>query len=303
MLKVLISGSSGLIGKKLSFFLESTPEYEVWKLVRMETKKPNEITWHPSKGFIDSKKMAEIEFDIIIHLSGENVFGIWTENKKNEILKSRVESTKLIVETIRNLSHKPSLFICASGISFYGSDTGSMIADENSPQGSGFLAQVSREWEQSTVPLINDGIRVVNMRLGVVLDLTGGFMSMVVPVFNFYGGGVLGDGTQYFPWITLEDVVYAIEFIIKNNQLNGPINFVSPNLVNNYEFTKTLGSVLNRPTFMWVPKFLFKISYFLFGDFVYEAILSSVRATPTKLIQSGFKFKDPQLETALKRML
>ncbi|MFN7181720.1 MAG: TIGR01777 family oxidoreductase, partial [Planctomycetota bacterium] len=236
----------------------------------------------------------------IIHLGGEPITGTrWTQEKKRQIYESRIHSTKLIVEKITRIHHPPKIFMSASAIGYYG-DRGDELLTEESMAGSGFLAQTAYDWEQVTKPASQCGIRVVNLRFGVVLSRVGGALpSMLVP-FKLGLGGKLGNGKQYMSWITIDDVINIIYELILNNNLSGPVNIVSPNPVTNSDFTKTLGKILNRPTIVGVPSFIIRL---LFGEMGKSIFLSSLRVYPEKLLSYGYKFLYPDLECALKHVL
>ena len=194
---------------------------------------------------------------------------------------------------------KPSVLVSASATGFYG-NRGDEIVDESSPSGSGFLAEVCREWEAATKPARDAGIRVVNLRIGPVLSPKGGALAKMLPPFKAGVGGVVGSGKQYLSWIALDDVVAAIVFALKAEQLAGPVNAVTPGAVTNYEFTKTLGHVLGRPTIFPMPAFAARLA---FGEMADEMLLGGVRVEPRALTAAGFKFAYPQLEPALRHLL
>ena len=198
----------------------------------------------------------------------------------------------------------PSLFLCASAVGIYGYNTGDRTLDETwTLPGDGFLAEVTEAWEGETAVLnrITKGkTRVVNARLGVVLSKKGGILAKLLPIFSLGGGGILGDGKQYFSWITLDDVVSALTHIIENSSLEGPVNLVAPLPVTNLEFTKAFGGALRRPTILPVPEIAVKG---IFGEMGEEMLLGGQRVVPAKLIKSGFKFQDATIQDALKRLL
>jgi len=244
----------------------------------------------------------------VIHLAGETVVGLWTQQKKNAIKQSRAITTKFLSETLQTLSSPPKVCLFASGINYYYDKEQQAefeargetpLMDENFPQGkSGFLNDVTKEWEDNTKGL--SGIRTVNMRISVVLARDGGMLQMMYWPFLFGLGGVMGSGKQYFSWIHIQDVLRAIEFILENENISGGVNFASPNPVTNYDWTKGLGSALWRPTLFWIPSFILKTSRFLLNEFVEETILVSLRTIPKKLLDNGFKFQYPDLQSALK---
>ena len=281
-MKILLSGSSGLIGSALKSSLINEG-HEVLPL---------------SRDFNQSIDFTNV--DVVIHLAGENIAqGRWTKEKKAEIKNSRINNTRLLSEQIATSNHKPSLFISSSATGFYG-DRLDSILDEKSSSGSGFLPEVCVEWEQSTQPAEQAGVRTVHIRTGIVLSKKGGALKKMLPPFQMGGGGILGSGNQYMSWISLEDEIRAISFIIHNSNIVGPVNLTAPNPVNNKEFTKVLGKVLKRPTIVPLPGFAAKL---IFGEMADAILLTGNRVLPNKLIEAGFKFNHETLEIALKNVL
>ncbi|KAF2075793.1 hypothetical protein CYY_002876 [Polysphondylium violaceum] len=317
MKKILISGSSGFIGSPLVEFLRSKIEqYEVYTLVRRPSTSRYEIEWNPERGQLDKDTLENLSPNVVIHLSGENIVGFWTEDKKRKILESRVKPTHLLCETLAGLKNPPQLFISASGCTIYGTNCSSPT-DEFAPKGQGFLADVVEKWEKACEPLhernrnivkkeeatpsagTNTPVatRIVHLRIGLVLHLSGAFLGTIYYPFLFGLGGIVGSGQQYIPWVSMRDTLSIIEFIITNNQVNGPVNVSSINPSTNAEFTKTLGSVLNRPTICWVPEFL--INMVMGKEMAGETMLNSQNIIPTKLVNYGFKFTDTNLYETL----
>lgn len=295
-MKILISGSSGFIGTSLINYLTKNG-CEVKRLIRKSPQSGNEITWD-----IDTEKY-EIDnfegFDAFINLSGENIFGYWTEAKKKRIIESRLKSTKLLAKIIKKLKSPPSTFLSASAIGFYG-NRGDEILDEYSQKGSGFFPKLADEWEKCANQAIDKNIRVVNLRIGLVLSKDGGALKKMITPFRFGLGGNIADGNMYWSWITLDDLMSAVLFIINNKSIKGAVNMVSEKPLKNKEFTKILGKVLSRPTVLPVPSFIIKT---LLGEFGDEALLASTRVVPKKLTDAGFKFGDKDLEKTLSDML
>lgn len=244
--------------------------------------------------------------NVVIHLAGESVFGWWRQEKKNEILKSRVEGTSFLCQTLLNLKHgPPPVFISASGVNFYGLE-GDKEYNEECEAGdkSLLLTRVTIEWEREASVLESRGVRVVYLRIGIVLSPSGGMLGTLLPPFKACLGGVMGTGNQYMPWISMHDALRAIMFTIKNDKISGPVNICAPNPVTNYTFTKTLGTQLGRLTVMWVPEIVLRFAdYFLFFGMLKETALASLRVVPQKLLASGFQFRDVNLEEALQREL
>jgi uncharacterized protein (TIGR01777 family) len=295
-MKILIAGASGLVGSALVSKLKAEGA-EVTPLVRSAAK-PGEIEWHPDRASIDPPALEG--FDAVINLAGDGIAnGRWTEEKKRRILDSRVNGTRLLSETMAQLSRKPKTFINASAIGFYGS-RGDALVDEESEPGEGFLAGVCRQWESATAPAEQAGIGVVKLRLGVILTKDGGIMGSMLAPFKLGLGGKIGSGEQVISWVAMDDVVAAISFILQNESLRGPINVVAPHPATNEEFTKTLGRVLSRPTFMTMPAFA---AHLAFGEMADEMMLSSTRVAGKVLNDAGFKFNYPELEGAVRAML
>jgi hypothetical protein len=293
-MNILISGASGLIGSEVNRLL-TEQGYTVLPLQRDTTQVPS---WN-----IDQKDIqldGHEKIDVVIHLAGENVArGRWNAAKKERILQSRVEGTHLLADFFAKASYKPRLMISASATGFYG-DRGDEELDEGSPKGAGFLSDVSHAWEEATQPAQEAGIRVVNMRFGMVLTPDGGALTKVLPLFKTGLGGPLGNGHQYMSWVALHDVAQAVLHIIKQEELHGPVNIVAPHPVTNRQFTRALGRVLHRPAFLPVPKFF--LSLFL-GEMAQELLFASARVYPRKLQASGYTFVMPELESALQSML
>lgn len=297
-MKILISGATGLIGSTLKEHL-SVKGHKIHSLVRtLPLKSGEHIHWEPDKGVLPPDKIEGM--DAVIHLAGENIAGgRWTRARKERILSSRIAGTRLLADTLAGLSEKPFIYICASGINYYG-DCGDKIVDESAGIGRGFLPNVCKEWEAATEPADSAGIRTVKMRLGMVLSGNGGALKKMLPPFRLGLGGKLGSGKQYMSWIEINDLVRAIEYIIENKSLTGPVNLSSPAPVTNHEFTKALGKILRRPTFFAAPAFALKL---VLGEMADELLLTSIRAHPKKLIEAGFEFQFPELKTALKEVL
>lgn len=294
-MKVLLSGATGLVGSSLTTFL-TTGGHTVVPLHRSRSGKG--VRWNPSRGELDA---GEIEgFDAVVHLAGENIAsGRWTAARKREIRDSRVKGTRLLCETLAKLKSPPKTLVCASAIGFYG-DRGDESLDETAAAGTGFLPEVCQEWEAATEPARAAGIRVVNLRFGVVLSLAGGALKTMLPPFRMGVGGKLGSGKQWMSWIALDDAVGTIHHALITDGLSGPVNAVAPHAVTNLEFTKTLGRVLSRPTFFAVPAFGARIA---FGELADALLLASTHVVPGKLSSSGYPFRFAHLEGALRHLL
>jgi uncharacterized protein (TIGR01777 family) len=296
-MRVLVSGSSGMVGSALVRRLESEGN-RVTRLVRKPNWLGDVVFWDPGSSALAP---AAVEgYDAVVHLAGESIAsGRWTEEKKKEIRLSRVRGTRLLAETLARSTRPPKLLVCASAVGYYG-DRGDEILTEESASGSGFLAEVCREWEASAEAARKAGIRVVNLRSGLILSSTGGALKQMLTVFRLGLGGKFGDGKQWMSWIALDDVVGVILHAISKESLSGPTNTTSPEPVRNEEFTNTLGRVLGRPTIFFVPAALARVAL---GDMAQELLLSSTRAVPKRLTASGFQFRYPDLEGALRQAL
>jgi len=295
MSRVLISGASGLIGSALVPSLEQMG-VEVVRLVRGPARNAGQISWNPME---DMEPAAMSGFSAVIHLAGESVVGRWTAAKKRTIRESRVRGTQGLAHALAQAESKPRLFVCASAIGFYG-DCGDEILSEESARGSGFLSEVSREWEAASGIAVEAGIRRVNLRIGLVLSGKGGALAKMLPAFKLGLGGRLGSGEQWWSWIHLDDLVGAIHHVMQSEALSGPVNLVAPNPVRNADFTKTLASVLGRPAFFSVPAFAVR---FGLGEMAQELMLASQRVEPTKLKASGYRFQFQDLRTALEDLV
>jgi uncharacterized protein len=295
-MKVAVTGSSGLIGTSLVSFL-SKKDIVVSKILR-ENPEDDDISWKPEDGDWNSAFTGGV--DGIIHLAGESVAsGKWTRKKKEKIRNSRIEGTKRLCEHILKLSNPPSVLVCASAIGYYG-NRGVEFLNEGSPRGSGFLPDVCLGWEEATESVSKAGIRVVNVRFGIVLSKDGGALAKMMTPFKIGMGGKIGSGTQYMSWIAMDDATSAIYHTLITESLKGPVNVTAPNPVTNKEFTTTLGEVLKRPAVVPIPAFAAKLA---FGEMANDLLLASTKVAPKRLSDSGYKFQYPELENALKHVL
>ena len=293
-MRILVSGSNGLLGKALCTSLFQDGQ----AIVRLLRTRGEGVFWDPAQGKLDIASLGEI--DAVIHLSGDPIAtGRWSVSKKQCIMDSRIDSTRFLSQTLATLPHPPKTFVCASALGFYG-DRGVEWIDESSACGTGFLAEVCSAWETATEPARAAGIRVVHARFSMVLTKGGGGLATMLPAFRLGLGGPLGSGEQFVSWITLTDAVRAIRFVLDHPNIEGPVNFCTPNPVTQKTFAKTLGACLHRPAILPTPAFVLRI---LFGELADALLLASTRAKPTKLLNEGFTFSDPTLQDALQNEL
>ena len=295
-MKILIAGSSGLIGSALVARLKQE-RHEISRLVRRAPVSADEIQWDPDAGVIDQASIEGTE--AVIHLGGASIAGKrWNDAYKQEIRDSRVNSTRLLSEALARMPQKPEVFLCASALGYYG-ERADEVLTENSPKGDGFLPDVTAEWEAATAPASEAGIRVCNMRIGVVLSKTGELPRSLLLPFKLGLGGKLGNGRQYMSWIHIDDVAGAFAHALNTPSLAGPINLAAPNPVTNAEFTQALASVLSRPALFTVPAFALRIAMGEMAKFA----LASARLYPLRITESGFKFRWEDIEPALRDIL
>jgi uncharacterized protein (TIGR01777 family) len=297
-LNILVSGASGLLGSVLIPFL-TTGGHNVMQLVRRQPDKTKgEIYWNPAAGELNLDAAGNI--NAVIHLSGENIGeGWWTAEKKKRIIDSRTQTTGLIAKTIAKMKTPPKVFLCASAIGYYG-DRGDAFMDESDGPGRDFISDVCSQWEASTQAAIEAGIRTVNLRIGVVLSPQGGALGKLLPPFRMGIGGKIGSGLQYMSWISIDDAMGAIHHTMYDEHVAGPVNLVAPNPATNLDFTRTLAKVLSRPAYFFVPEIAIKT---VFGEMGRETILSSTRVRPGVLTATGYPYRHPDLETALRHLL
>lgn len=296
-MKILVSGSHGLVGKALIASLTSDG-HEIARLVRRTPSHAGEVEWHPNDQKLAAASLEGI--DAAVHLAGESIAsGRWNDEKKRAIRESRARGTALLSNALARLSRPPVVFICASAIGYYG-NRGDELLTESSAAGDDFLANVCVDWENATQPAIEKGIRTVNTRFGIILDAKGGALAKMLTPFRMGIGGRIGNGKQWMSWIAIDDVVNGLKFSIQDGSVSGPVNFVAPNPVTNAEFTKTLGRVLSKPTLFPVPKFGVRLA---FGEMGESLLLSGQRVKPAVLEKRGFKFAWPSLESALRHIL
>lgn len=297
-MRIAITGSSGLVGEALVASL-GEHGHDVVRLVRRETSAAGEARWDPDSGDVDLAALGAV--DGVVHLAGENIAGgRWTAARKRRIHESRGPATERLCRTLAESPSPPKVFVSASATGIYG-DRGDEELDEQSaagPEGD-FLADVARAWEAATAPLEDRGARVVHARLGIVLSRDGGALARMLTPFRLGVGGRLGDGQQWMSWIALDDLVRVLLRALDDDALRGPVLAVAPGPVRNREFTRALGKVLRRPTIFPVPRFALRL---LFGELA-DALLASQRAHPQALLQAGFTFEHPDVESALRSTL
>lgn len=299
--RVVVSGAGGLIGGRLLPVLEDRG-YDVVRLVRRPAQGSGEVQWDPVAE-PDGVLVNALEGAFaVVHLGGENVAdGRWTEDAKRGIRDSRILSTRTLVRAMGKTSAKPAAFVCASAIGVYG-DTGDQWVDESSsPSADGFLASVCKDWEQEALKAEAFGVRRVSCRIGVVLSPEGGALGRMLPIFRLGLGGPLGSGSQYMSWISLDDVVRALENCVRNDSMDGPVNLVAPEPVTNEEFSHALGAVLNRPVLFRVPEFA--LNLMLGSEAAEEMLLTGARVRPGALNSEGFSFRHVNLQAALEHVV
>ncbi len=291
-MKVVVAGSSGMIGRALVAALRRDG-HEVSRLVRRAAAAPDEFTWDPARAQLDERALRGA--DAAVNLCGANIGGRrWSGGYKQELRDSRITPTD-VLSTAVAAAGVPTL-VNASGAHYYGGDTGDTVVDENSPAGTGFLATLCRDWEAATEPASSAGVRTVLVRSAVVLARNGGMLSSLHPLYWLGLGGRLGSGRQYMPWISLDDEIGAIVFALTRPELSGPMNAVGPAPVTNAEFNRALSRAMHRPAPFIVPGFALRA---LVGEFADEAILHGPRAIPAALEQAGYTFQHPTIGAAL----
>ncbi len=296
-LKIAVTGSSGLVGSSLVPFLK-TAGHNVVRFIRHKQGNANQPFWDPERGILNREYLQEC--DVVIHLSGENISeGRWTPEKRRKIISSRLHTTLMISKAISELEHPPKLFLCASAVGYYG-DRGDRSVTERDGHGDDFISDVCNLWEKATRSAAKRGTRVANMRIGVVLTPAGGALGKMLPLFKAGLGARIGSGNQYMSWISIDDLLYAIYHIIMTESIRGPVNLVSPRAVTNDNFGKIMSIVLQKPYRLSIPEAA--IEFFL-GQPGKELFLSSTRVFPEKLLETGFKFRFPDLLPALEHLL
>ncbi|MDP9845288.1 TIGR01777 family oxidoreductase [Streptosporangium lutulentum] len=296
---IIVTGSSGLLGSALVKALRADGTRVVC-LVRRVPQGADESFWNPRKGIVDPAVLEGAE--AVVHLAGAGLGDRrWSDDYKREVVRSRVEGTSTLAEALAGLSARPPVLLSGSAIGFYG-DTGDRAVDETAPPGTGFLAEeVVVPWEAATAPAEEAGIRVVLLRTGLVLSGDGGMLSRILPIFKLGLGAPLGSGRQYWSWISIEDWVLAVQDLLKNPEISGPVNLTAPEPVTNAEFTKVLGQAVHRPTMpLAVPGIVLRTAL---GGFAEEGVLTGQRVLPRRLLDSGHAFRHTCLNEALSAVL
>ena len=289
-----IAGASGLIGSNLAVYL-TTAGHDVLRLVRRPAAGPDEVEWDPAAGRLDAEALAGV--GAVVNFSGENLGGLWTAARRQAILASRVQATGTLAGAVAGMGDdKPGVFVSVSAVGAYGSRGGEAITEE-SPRGEDFLADVCAAWEGAAGPAADAGARVAHPRFGLVLTPQGGALGPLLPLFKVGLGGHIGDGWQWWSWVAIDDVLAAIEWILHDAELNGPVNVTSPDPVTNRDFTEILARVLRRPAFFAAPKAVVER---VAGDMGRQMLLASQRTLPLRLKEQGFLFDYPRLEDALR---
>lgn len=293
-MKILVTGSTGLIGSSVVPVLQSAGH----SVVRLQRSMGQTSSWNPTDGSIDQTSLTGA--DVVLHLAGANIGDRrWSKARKQLILESRVGPTTALSKFLASLENPPATLVVASAIGYYG-NRGDEWLDESAPRGSGFLAEVVQQWERATDPAAERRIRVVNLRFGIILSPDGGALQRMLLPFRVGLGGPIGSGRQYWSWVSMNDVVGVIQHAITDARLNGPVNVVAPTPVTNREFTKSLGRTLRRSSFMPLPAFAARLAL---GEMADELLLYSARVSPKQLNESEYRFRNTDLGNCLQEML
>ncbi|MFF9910841.1 TIGR01777 family oxidoreductase [Streptomyces sp. NPDC013457] len=291
--RIAVTGASGLIGTALVRSLRADGHH-VSRLVRRPARTADEIEWDPARLYVDTAGLVGV--DAVVHLAGAGVGERrWSEAYKKEIRDSRVLGTRAIAEALASLADPPKVLVCGTALGYYG-DTGSRAVDESAPAGEGFLPSVCVEWEAAAAPAEEAGIRVVYARTGLVVAAEGGAWGRLFPVFRAGVGGRMGDGRQYWSFISLHDEVAALRHLVDTDSLAGPVNLTAPEPVTNREVTAAMGRVLRRPTLFTVPAPALRLAL---GEFAVD-VLGSQRVLPSRLLESGFDFAFPTIDESIR---
>ena len=294
-MKVFITGGSGFVGTRLTHDLIDRGH----RVIAVGTSSAHKNPPNENFRYISADTTlkgpwqdALEDVDAIINLAGRNIFKLWSDTYKNQIYNSRILTTRNLVEAV---PESKGIILCStSGAGYYGNRADEVLTEDAS-SGSDFLAKVCIDWEKEAFLAEKKDVRVAAMRFGVVLDKNGGALAKMIPAFKYFAGGPLGSGLQWFPWIHMADLISAINFILETNEIKGPVNFCAPNPIKNRDFSKALGNVLNRPSFMKVPSFMIRLVVGEMGTL----LTNSQKVIPHKLLRHGFKFQHPDIDSAL----
>ena len=295
---VVISGASGLIGTALCRSLRADGHRVIELVRRPADAETDAVEWDPMADRLDAAQLEGV--DAVVHLAGAGIGDKrWSDERKKVVLESRTKGTSLLAEALASLDDKPSVFVSGSAVGFYG-DRGDDVVTEDSGPGPTFISRICVEWEAAAKPAVDAGIRTAFIRTGIVLAPEGGAFGKLVPLFKLGMGGRMGGGREWWSWISLDDEVRAIRFLL-DNDVSGPVNLTAPNPARNVDITRTLGKVLKRPTVFTVPSFGPRL---LLGRELADSLLfMSQRVSPTVLLDHGFEFRHPELEPALRETL
>jgi uncharacterized protein len=297
--RILLSGASGMVGSALRAELDSR-QARVTQLVRRVPQTAGELRWNPAAAITIADTGPIEGLDAAIHLSGANLSARrWTPAYRREMAASRVDSTRALATLLAGLRRPPRALLVALAIGIYG-DRGDEVLDESSAPGAGLLADLCRAWEAASAPALAAGIRVGHLRFGVVLAAGAGALAMMLPIFRLGIGGCLGSGKQWMSWVSLTDLVAAVRFLLESPSLHGAVNVSSPEPVTNAMFTGSLARQLHRPALLAVPAFALRLAL---GPMADEALLSSARVLPRKLVDAGFRFAQPSIDKALRQAI
>lgn len=294
-LRVAIAGASGLLGSQLAAYL-GMAGHDVLRLVRRPTRSPDEVFWDPQEGRLDARHLVGV--DAVINLAGVSLATVWTARKREALVQSRLCATRTLAAAMQRMETPPTVFVSASAVGAYGSRGGEALTEE-SPLGTGFLAELCQGWEAAAASAALAGVRVVTPRFGIVLSGSGGALAALLPVFRAGLGARIGNGWQWWSWVALDDALGAIEWALHDTGMCGAVNVVAPQAVTNRDFTRTLGKVVRRPAALEVPRPAAE----RLGGMPREMLLASQRAAPMRLREAGYRFTFPDLESALRFQL
>jgi uncharacterized protein (TIGR01777 family) len=297
-MRIAVSGSTGLVGSELVRFFRGRGDH-VTRIVRSYSGLPADeraVVWNPREGTIEAEGLRG--HDVIIHLAGESIAGVWTPGRKRRIEESRVRGTTLLARTIAALPELPQVLLSASAMGFYGSRPGPV--DESAGPGDGFLADVARKWEESTAAASRSGVRVIHMRFGNVLSAEGGVLGPLLPAFRLGLGAKFGSGDQCWPWIALPEIGPAALHLVRHEKVSGAVNFVAPEQTTNAAFTDAVARAVGRPSILTVPAFAARLAPGGMGE---ELLLKGACMVPRRLLESGYEFRYPSLAPALEALL